>query len=131
MESATPTSREAVEQAGPPPSEAHGQRLLSGLRVRGDVAQIVGLEQRRGQQAHGHPRPEDEPPVVPIGEQVPGRSHDERSVLHVRRTRRGHETEEDEDEQLTEAEVSVRSGTPRVGPSRNAAHETERDEATT
>ena len=63
--------REAVEQPGPPPSEPHGEGLLARLRVRRDVAQVVGLEEGGGEQTHGHARPEHEPPVVVVGEQVP------------------------------------------------------------
>ena len=53
---------------------------------------------------------------------------DERGVLHVGRSRRRHQTEEHEDEQLTEPEVSVGPRTTGVGPSRQTAEQTERDE---
>ena len=128
MESATPKQGEAVEQPGPAPPEAYGECLLARLGVRCDVAQVVGLQESGGQQTDGHPGPEHEPPVEVVDEEVSGQRDDERRVLDVGRARRGHETEEDEDEQLAEAEVAVGPRSAGVGPPRDAAHETERDE---
>ena len=90
--------------------------------------QIVRLQKGGSQQPDGHPGPQYEPPVIGVGEEVPGHRDDERGVLHIGRARCGHETEEDEDEELAEAEIPVRSGASRVGPPRDAADEAERDE---
>ena len=57
-----------------------------------------------------------------------GQRDDERGVLHVGGPRRGHETEEDEDEELAEAEVAIGSGAPGVAPPCDAADEADRDQ---
>ena len=119
---------EAVEQTGSSPSEAHGQCLLAGLGVRRDVPQVVRLEQRSSQQAHRHPDPEDEPPVVLVVEQVPGHADNEGGMLDVGRPRGGNEAEKDEDEEFAEAEIPVRPRAARVRPARDAADETDRDQ---
>ena len=111
-----PHEGEAIEQAGPAPSETYGQGLFPRLGVRCDVAQVVGLEQSRRQQAHGHSGPEPNPSRA-IGEQVAGQTRCEWGVLDVGRARGGHEPEEDEDEELAEAEIAVGAGTSGVAPS--------------
>ena len=90
--------------------------------------QVVGLQERGREQSHGHPSPEREPPVEAVGEEAAGQRDDERGVLHIGGARRGDEAKEDEDEQFPEAEVPVGAGATRVGPPRDAAHQTERDE---
>ena len=49
-------------------------------------------------------------------------------VLHVGRSRRGHQAEEDEDEDLAQSEVAVRMLPARVRPTGQAAEQADRDE---
>ena len=49
-------------------------------------------------------------------------------MLHVGRSRGCHEPEEDEDEELAEPEVAIGPGAARIGPARQTAQESERNE---
>ena len=93
-----------VEPTGPGPAQAHRHRSLPRRLVPVDVAQVVGLQQRRGQQPHRERRRE--------------RHRGERTNLDVGRPHRGHQPEEDEHEHLAETEVAVGFGPPGVEPAR-------------
>jgi hypothetical protein len=113
-----------VEIPGPNPAEPDGDRLLARFPVRLDVAQVVGLEERRRQQADGHAHPEGEGPREWEAED---RERTDRA-LDVGRAGGGHQPEEDEDQHLAEAEVAVGVLASGIGPTRQPAEEADRNE---
>ncbi len=83
----------AVPRPRPPVAQPHGERSLAARLVRRDVAEVVGHQDRDGEQAHHH--------AAPPG----GRGH--RLHHHVRRAARRHQPEEQEHHQLAEPEAGV------------------------
>ena len=57
---------DAIEPACIPPPKSDRQRPLAGLGVGLDVTQVVGLEERGGQQPDRDAGPQREPPVVAV-----------------------------------------------------------------
>ncbi len=89
---------------------------------------LLACSRAAARKTDGHPHPEREPPVELVDVEVAGQRDEERSMLDVGRTRRGHEAEEDKDEELAETEVAVGPRTAGVAPSRDAADEADRHE---
>ena len=90
------------EQPGPAVAEAHDERVLAGLRIRRDVAQVVHHQERGRERREGHRRREGDRRDLPRDD--------------VRRPDGRDEPEEHEVEQLSVPGVAVRAGSPRVQP---------------
>jgi hypothetical protein len=101
-----------VESARSRVAESHREGALAVLDVGRDVAQVVGHEDRRRQRADPDGADHTEP------------GHGIR--LRVERAERGHQTEEDEDVDLTEAAVAVGVVAAGVAPRREHRQGTER-----
>ena len=114
----TPTNGRPMQPrrpAGGPAPDPDGQRVLAALGIGGDVPQVVGQEERGGQQPHG-------------GGSEPHHRFVDAQRLHVEGAHRGHQSEEHEHEQLAQAGVAVGAWAPGVEPTGGQARRSDQED---